>query len=163
MAKAKLTPIDPVAYFAQWAYIVIPSAYVALGVTFRRSIRPSESAWKLRSPPDYSFHEGDFFRKRDGADAVQIVRIAEKIEAHLVLFPALPGQKNRTAYLLEEDGLASWLQTGHPPASAFITPDMSSSEVFRYSLKFHPSDPLDPASEEPSCLQTTQTMTKLPD
>lgn len=146
--------INPEEYFSGWHYNIDRAHYPAFGI-FRgefvntsltrqnklAALAAGQTAWKtvkyhawaIRTPPQYDFHEGDLFHARNGNSSAQLIQIKDQIETHLIL--RAPNYAARHAYLINEQQLVDLLKSGRISERFRITPDQSSSEILRYSIK----------------------------
>jgi hypothetical protein len=158
LGRQRATRVDPINYFASWAYGVSKALWPALGVSLREYVDQDKStalrsslakeghgsrgsnlptvkylAYAVGDPPTFDFHEGDlFFPKGQGLLAVQVVAIRKLIEVHQV--DTCPNGL-RSSYQIVDTELADWLREGVAPQHARIDASQSYSEVLRFSIK----------------------------
>lgn len=157
MAKSKSIRLpNPATYFSNWSYRVERYHWEAFSINMREFVdkertkikrenaEPGEtvspvkiSEWAISTPTVYGFHSGDVFKHASSADLVQVVHVAELLEVHHLPPQCSNPDKPRRAYSLSPEDFAAWLKTGTPPRGNRISPDLSRSETFRYSI----SDP----------------------
>lgn len=170
---ARPTKLNPEAYFSSYAFNITNALWAALGLVRREYIDPVPTkelraaaiargaskteatklkrtyfAWTLCAPPEFDFHEGDTFWRRDRSAYLQVIapRDETEIEVHLVSVTATPAgtaqngsdgeypTSQRKAYRLSAPSLAKWLETGVTPEQARIGRGQSRSEVLRFLI-----------------------------
>lgn len=158
LGRQRATRIDPIDYFASWAYEVSKALWPALGVSLREYVDKNKSAalrsslamegygtrgsnlptvkylaYAVGDPPTFDFHEGDlFFPKGQSLLPLQVVAIRKLIEVHQV--DTRPNRL-RLSYQLINTELADWLREGVVPQYARIDASQSYSDVLRFSIK----------------------------
>jgi hypothetical protein len=155
-SRSRSVPIgDPVTHFEHWAFCIKKAHWAALGVAQREFVDrdKTKAAKKAAKSAGYDeeyvkriahrylsysdagverseFHEGDLFHHKTEPRALQIAKMGDFIEVHEI---HLEEPKERHAYRVTADELASWLKDGNRPSIARITPSESgTTALLRY-------------------------------
>ena len=138
------TEVQAHTHFSDWAFIIAPWFFPALGVTQRTyvdkpktkaaraqaaaaggdktsiaKIRIDRTAYAASSPPQYDFHEGDLFKTGDPAVMLQVAKVYKhKVTQDELIEAHLFQLARETAWEVPTTLFADWLRTGHIPPTA---------------------------------------------